>query len=363
MKKIELNLPQKNIEIVIGKGAVNVLLSKSGRKELTENAFIIADKNVYKFFPETVKNIANAFVRSRIYSFNATEKNKSFEGIEKIYTSLINMKFGRDTTIIAVGGGVTGDVAGFVASTYSRGVKLIHIPTTLLAAVDSSIGGKTGINFNETKNIIGSFYQPEKILIDTNFLITLEKRELISGFGEILKYALLTDGKFFNYLVKNLDQIFEYNLKTLEKIILESAKFKVSVVEEDEKESGLRQLLNLGHTFAHAYEVEKNYKLRHGEAVIAGLVSATLLSEKLGYLNSNLKSKLFRLIAGLAELNFSLAKINPPKCYSIMLHDKKNRDGKIKFVLPIDFGEYLLGVEADRKIVLQTIEETIELFS
>ena len=362
MKKIKLSLPGKEIPFFIGAGVEKSITRELSKIGIKNNVFIVVDKNVYKHFRVKIDSIADEFTSSYIFQFTANEKNKNFDGVEKIYNSLLRKKFGRDTTLLAIGGGVIGDTAGFAASTFSRGIKLVHVPTTLLAAVDSSIGGKTGINYGATKNIIGSFYQPEAVFIDVNFLTTLATRELVSGLGEVIKYGLLTDGKFFDYVDRNITQVFNYELKTLNKIITESVKFKISVVELDEKESGLRQILNLGHTFAHAYEIEKNYSIRHGEAVLAGMMSAIILSEKLGMLNHGLKEKYFRLLAKIDMIKFSLNNIDEKMCYSVMQHDKKNRDGKIKFVLPIDFGQFAIGVEAKKKDVISSISETIALF-
>ena len=362
MKKINLLLSNKEIPFFIGTGIENSIYKELSKIGITNNIFIVVDRKVHKLFRQKIDSISSVFSNSHVLQFTANENNKNSTGVEKIYNALLRKNFGRDTTLIAIGGGVVGDTAGFAASTFARGIKLVHIPTTLLAAVDSSIGGKTGINYNETKNIIGSFYQPEAVFVDVEFITTLDTRELVSGLGEIIKYGILTDGKLFNYVTRNLDRIFSYDFKTLNKVISESVHFKINVVEVDEKESGLRQILNLGHTFAHAFEIEKNYSLRHGEAVLAGIMSAIILSEKLGILNSELKEKYFRFLAKLEQLEFSLENIDENKCYSIMRHDKKNRNGKIKFVLPIDFGQFAIGVEARKYDVISAISETKALF-
>jgi 3-dehydroquinate synthase len=362
MKKINLSLPNKEIPFFVGPGIENSIKKELSKIGITDNIFIVVDRKVYRLFKEKIDSISTSFDKSYILKFTANEKNKNFAGVEKIYNSLLRKRFGRDATLIAIGGGVVGDTAGFAASTFSRGINLVHIPTTLLAAVDSSIGGKTGINYNETKNIVGSFYQPEAVFIDVEFLTTLDSREFVSGLGEVIKYGFLTDGKLFEYVSRNLNRVFDYDIKILNKIISESVNFKINVVEVDEKESGLRQILNLGHTFAHAFEIEMNYQLRHGEAVLAGIMSAIILSEKLGLLNAGLKGKYFRFLAKLDQINFSLGNIDENKCYSIMQHDKKNRNGKIRFVLPIDFGQFAIGVEAGKRDVISAIRETKALF-
>ena len=219
------------------------------------------------------------------YTFSANEKNKSLAQTEKIYKFLTDNAFDRNSIIVALGGGITGDIAGYVASTYMRGIRFIQIPTTLLSMVDSSVGGKTGVNFNHKKNMIGTFYQPDFVAIYPEFLSTLPKRELHSGAGEIFKYAFLADIKNYNLLKNNLSKLFSNKLFDIENTIQSCLKIKANVVENDEKEiTGLRKILNLGHTFAHAFEVESNYKLKHGEAVIGGIFCALFLSEILGYI-------------------------------------------------------------------------------
>ena len=250
---------------------------------------------------------------------------------------------------------MTGDLVGFAASTFMRGVSLIHIPTTLLADVDSSIGGKTGINFNHKKNMIGTFYQPKLVIIDTEFLINLPKAEITSGIGEVIKYAYMSDRNFFNYLKENLDRIFKYDSEVLNEIIFKSASIKASVVSQDEKESGLRKILNLGHTFAHGFESELKFKIKHGEAVIAGIISSLFLSEKLRLITENELNAYLELAAKI-KLPKKLQEIDKENVFQIMKSDKKNRNGVIKFVLVSGIGKILLDVEAEKKDVFYAID-------
>ena len=218
--------------------------------------------NIIKQKLKTKKNI--------IHVFNANEKNKNFKSINLILNKLFKFNFNRNDCIISLGGGITGDISGFAASIYKRGIKFINIPTTLLAQIDSSIGGKTGVNNKYGKNLIGSFMQPDIVLSDISFLKSLPKRELICGYGEIIKHAIISNKNIFNYLDKNINNILKLKSPFIEKTIADSCRVKKNVVEKDEKEKNLRKILNLGHTFAHAYEATSNYskKLNHGEAVI-----------------------------------------------------------------------------------------------
>ncbi len=267
-------------------------------------------------------------------------------------------KFGRDTLLIAIGGGTIGDVSGFAASTYMRGIPLIHIPTTLLSAVDSSIGGKTGINFREAKNLIGTFYQPSLVLIDTHFLKSLPKEELISGFGEVIKYSYLTDVKLYSRLLSDWNLLVKKEENFLEKIIYESVKIKSAVVSKDEFEiSGLRKILNLGHTFAHAFESYSGYKLSHGKAVIAGIISALSLSFEMGLISEKQFNYMLELPLKFKS-SIQLKNINEKEILRLMEYDKKNRDGEIKFVLIKNFGEILVDVAADRKLIYKALRRT-----
>ena len=212
--------------------------------------------------------------------FAANEKNKSLEMVNSFLHSLLSKNFNRSDLIIAVGGGITGDVVGFVASIYKRGINFINIPTTLLAQADSAIGGKTGVNTSYGKNLIGAFYQPRLVISDTSFITSLNKKEMICGYAEILKHSIIKDKKFFNWLEKNSKYVLEKKTKELTYAIKKSCEIKIHFVSKDVNEKGLRMTLNFGHTFAHAIEVKNNYskKINHGEAVLTGMILAIKLS-------------------------------------------------------------------------------------
>lgn len=363
MRKIKISLSAKSYEILIGKNIYSRLPGEITKRNLNKNILLIIDENVFKFHKDLLKEaFKNYKNKVEYYILKSGENSKSYKELNKIYSFLIKNEFGRDSLIAAAGGGVTGDLAGYAAATYMRGLQLIHIPTTLLAAVDSSIGGKTGINFEKKKNIIGSFYQPDLVLIDTNFLRTLPEKEITSGIGEIIKYSFLSDEDFFSYTNKNLKEIYNKNEKILEEIIYRSALIKASVVSEDEKELLLRKTLNLGHTFGHAIESMLSFKIKHGEAVIVGLICALYLSNKIGVINKKDLDE-FLLLPRKINLPKISALINAEKIYSLMKLDKKSRNGKINFVLTSGIGKTLVNVEAEKKDIFYSIKKAKELIS
>jgi len=356
MNKIKINLPENPYSFYLGENIFDKLDKFISKNYPAHSIFVVADKTVYKLyklrvdsFLKSIKNKSNKFI------LTAREENKSFESLKKIHSSLIKNNFGRDTLLVAVGGGIIGDIAGFAAATFMRGIPFAQVPTTLLAMVDSSVGGKTGINFDHTKNIIGAFYQPGFIYADTAFLNTLPKKEFICGLGEIVKYAFLTDNNFFNFLTRNFEKAINYDTNVLNRLIKNSVAYKGSVVAEDEKESGLRKMLNLGHTFAHALEVEQDHNIKHGEAVIFGLACALYTSKEIGILTPDKFEKYFNLMHKFQDL-ITISSFDKSKIYNIMLRDKKNLQGKVKFVLLSGIGNILLNVEVDKKVVYSSLE-------
>ena len=281
------------------------------------------------------------------------EKYKNISSLNKVHNFLIKNKFNRNLTIIALGGGVIGDLAGFASDTFLRGVNLIHIPTTLLAQVDSSIGGKTGVNHKYGKNLIGSFKHPVAIFIDTSYLKTLPQKEYISGLSEVVKYGAIGNNVFLKWLNKNSKLILARDPDSLIKLITNSVKAKVSVVQKDEKESNIRAHLNFGHTLGHAIESSLNYKgISHGEAVSIGMLFASAISVE----KSDLKIDEFNLIENTLA-NFSLPVRIPPSitCAKIlqnMTYDKKNKQGKINFVLLTSIGSCCLNDHISDRYIL-----------
>ena len=292
------------------------------------------------------------------------KKNKSFKKVNFYLNKLLLKNFNRSDLVIGIGGGITGDVAGFVASIFKRGISFINIPTTLLAQVDSSIGGKTGINSNYGKNLIGSFYQPKLVISDIIFLHSLPKREIICGYGEILKHSLISDKKFFSFLDKNASNILNLKSPFIEKSIYQSCLIKRHIVQIDENEKSLRKILNFGHTFAHAYEASLGYskKLNHGEAVILGITSAVKFSLK----NNLIAKKDYEMINEHLskydlprKLNKFFSKNYMNKIVAFMQKDKKNYTNKINLVLLKKIGEPCFNLNFGNKKLLQFIKDEL----
>jgi len=340
MKPIKLKIETKTqkYSIIIGSNLITNFSKIIKNNSLKFNqCLLVVDKNVPNKFIDKIKNSLKK-KKTYICFFSASEANKNFGIINKILEILLNKNFSRDDCLISIGGGITGDVSGFASSIFKRGMKFINVPTTLLSQVDSSIGGKTGINSNYGKNLIGSFYQPNLVISDVDFLKSLPRREIICGYGEILKHSLIKDKNFFKFLNKNNSKINQLTSPFIEKAIYESCKIKKNVVEKDEKEKNLRKVLNFGHTFGHAYEASLNFskRLNHGEAVILGMKTALSFSLSL----KMLEKKDYKLILNhINNLNLSISvnkfftKKDISKILFFMAKDKKNKSQKINLVL------------------------------
>ncbi len=340
MKPMRLVIKTKTDKypLIIGSGILKNLPNILNINSIKFNqCLLIIDDKVPKKF---VKKIAQSLKRKRIvkYFFKASEKNKNFKSVNKILEILLDKNFSRKDCIITIGGGITGDVGGFAASLFKRGLIFINIPTTLLSQVDSSVGGKTGINTKQGKNLVGSFYQPKIVISDTDFLKTLPKREIICGYGEIFKHALILNKKFYKFLDLNVSNILKLKSPFLEKAVYESCKIKRQIVEKDEKERGLRKILNFGHTFAHAFEATLGYskKLNHGEAVILGITAALKFSLNNKFLKKNEYDSITEHITrsnlpSKIKNYFSIKNLN--KILDFMTKDKKNYTNKINLIL------------------------------
>ncbi|MCW8849933.1 MAG: 3-dehydroquinate synthase [Melioribacteraceae bacterium] len=363
MQKIKIKIPSKEYDVYLGQNSFSQLPKIISKQNFTGNILFVIDSNVKKYYSEIIASVADSIPHKiKAIVIHSSEKNKSYETVQKIHSYLIKNNFGRDSVIVAMGGGIIGDIAGFAASTYMRGIKYIQIPTTLLASVDSSVGGKTGINFENTKNIIGSFYQPDFVLIDTKFFETLPQEERLCGLGEIIKYCFLIDKRFYNYVKKNVENILNNKSSVLMKVITESIKFKGGVVEADEKESGIRKVLNLGHTFAHAFEVEQKHKLKHGQAVIVGTTCAAILSHKIGVITQKDLDEYLNFLL-LFKDKIKLKDVDKSLLFEIMILDKKSRNNEIKFVLIKNIGEILTDVSTSESDITSALSETIAYFS
>ena len=352
--KLIVNTGTQKYPILIGSNIVSKISKILKKNSIQFNkGLLILDKNVPK---KIVNELKKSLKNKKIFSFQikASEKNKNQKYIDKILHYLLSQNFSRHDCLISVGGGITGDVAGFAASIFKRGLQFVNIPTTLLSQVDSSVGGKTGINTKYGKNLIGSFYQPKLVISDINFLKSLPKREIVCGYGEILKHSLIANKTFFKFLDKNISKILKLQSPYIQKAIFESCKIKKNVVEKDEKEKNLRKILNFGHTFAHAYEAALGFsnKLNHGEAVILGMHTALGFSNQNKFLKNNeymlIKKHLINAkLPHNVKQYFSSKDVN--KILSFMVKDKKNNSDKINLILLKKIGSPTIKEQYNKK--------------
>tara|TARA_B100001741_G_scaffold47381_1_gene35317 strand:- start:519 stop:1583 length:1065 start_codon:yes stop_codon:yes gene_type:complete len=293
---------------------------------------IITDDGIPKNHIKKLKNTINN-KNVYIFSLKSGEKSKSFSSYQKILNKLFELKFDRSDIVIAFGGGVVGDITGFSAATYMRGIKYIQIPTTLLAQVDSSVGGKTAINVAQGKNLVGAFYNPSLVIVSTYFLNTLSDEEFKSGLGEVVKYALIGNKKLRSIIERNAQKIISREESVLKSIIEESIKTKSKIVTKDEKENGIRAILNFGHTFGHAIEAYKNYKgITHGAAITLGMVIASRISFYEGYIKNYQLDNVVNLISSIG-LRTDYSKYNYIQLKKYIKSDKKIKNGKLNLVL------------------------------
>ncbi len=347
MKTLPLDLGDRSYPIYIGSGLLNQadLLKKH-----------IAGSRVAIVTNTTVAPLYLAKMRAHLSKLKPVEvilpdgeQYKTLEVLNRIFDALLAARCDRRTTLIALGGGVIGDMAGFAAACYQRGVPFIQVPTTLLSQVDSSVGGKTGVNHPLGKNMIGAFYQPRAVIVDTDTLNTLPDRELSSGLAEIIKYGLIRDPEFFAWLEVNLDKLLVRDSETLADAIHRSCRNKAEVVAADERESGVRATLNLGHTFGHAIETGMGYGAwLHGEAIAVGMVMAADLSRRLGWLTTAEATRIEKLIKHARLPTRAPASLLPARFLELMAIDKKVQDGRLRLVLLKHFGEAVVTDECPR---------------
>ncbi|MBU5438201.1 3-dehydroquinate synthase [Tissierella sp. MSJ-40] len=299
--------------------------------------FIITDKNIYNLYKENIDTFINK--NNNLFIMEPGEEHKNIHTVHLVYKELLNKEIDRDGVILSIGGGVVGDLAGFVASTYKRGIRYIQVPTTLLSQVDSSIGGKVGIDFEGYKNVIGSFYFPMTTFVDTSFMKTLSQREITCGLGEILKYGLIIDYDFFKYMRSNITKMYEKDKEVILHAITKSISIKQSIVEKDKLDMGLRKILNFGHTVGHGIESYYKYKIfNHGEAVILGMVYESYIAKEKGLIDNSYFQEIFKTLNPLVQTRkFNEEEIN--RIIDYMKNDKKNKNGNISFVLPIGKGK------------------------
>ncbi len=344
--KIDINFkPQTSKDYTI-------FIDELGTIDLKGKVAIITNHTISRLHLKRIKELIRA-ENLHVISIEDGEEYKNLKTIEKILNQLFELKFNRNSTLIAFGGGVIGDMTGFCASIYQRGIDFVQVPTTLLAMVDASVGGKTGVNNSYGKNLIGSFYQPKNVYCQSEFLDTLPQREFSAGVAEIVKMAVVFDKDFFRWLEK----IDLKNKEDLSKTIEKCVKLKAKVVAQDEKEKGLRAVLNYGHTFAHVIERQTRYKkFLHGEAVSIGMVMANKLALKLGFINENENKRIYELLKK-HNLPVTYHIKDVDEFYEAFFLDKKSLDANILFILPKGIGSHSFEKSLDKDILLEVLRD------
>ncbi|MEK6681458.1 MAG: 3-dehydroquinate synthase [Nitrospirota bacterium] len=350
MEGIKVALGDRSYDIIICRDCLKDIGNRLSVIGLKGKIGVVTNPIVRKFFGSKISaSLKNVGFMPFIITIPDGERYKTLKTVSDIYDKLISLKFERSSALIALGGGVIGDITGFAAATYLRGIPYIQVPTTLLAHVDSSVGGKTGVDHKKGKNLIGAFYQPGLVLIDIDTLHTLPRREFIAGMAEVVKYGVIADEGLFSYLEENLNDILSQKTDNLLYIIKRSCEIKAGIVEEDEREvSGRRALLNFGHTFGHAIETITGYKkFKHGEAVAIGMALAAKLAVHLNLCHYDVYKRINDLLNRIG-LPTEMPGLRIKEAVKIMQHDKKVSRGKIRFILPERIGK--MSVCADWKI-------------
>jgi len=350
-RTVRVHLAERSYDILITAGSLDRAGPFVAQRAEATRAVVITDANVEHPHAVTVcRSLAEASLKADMVVVEPGERSKSIGTAASLWEKLLDLGCDRTALVVAVGGGVVGDLAGFVAATYARGVRFFQIPTSLLAQVDSAVGGKVGINLPAAKNMVGAFLQPLGVLIDTATLDTLPQREYRAGLGEVVKYGVILDAEFFGYLESHIEGLISRDRQVLAHVVARCCQLKAGVVEQDEREeTALRAVLNYGHTVAHALETLTGYEvLLHGEAVAIGMICESRLAELVGRVDRSLTLRQQRLLAALG-LPTRLPNVDLEAILGAMAHDKKVRYGRLRFVLPARLGhvELVEGVEAD----------------
>ena len=356
MKNIFVNLGKDSYHIIIDRDILDRIGPHISKIIKPGKAVIVTDKTVAPLYGKAVSDsLSECNFDVKMVSIEPGEEQKTISKAEELYEALFDHKVDRKSSIIALGGGVIGDLTGFVASTFMRGIPFVQIPTTLLAQVDSSIGGKVAVNHPRGKNMIGCFYQPKAVFIDIATLQTLPKAEIIAGMVEVIKYGMIKDPVFFEYIEKHLPEIMELDDIALEKIIHDSCMIKAQIVELDEKEEGLRAILNYGHTIGHALEALTSYKkYRHGEAVAMGMIYATKIAREMNLADDTVLERQESLLEKLG-LSLKDNELNPNDIVRILYQDKKTIGGKLRLVLPTRIGDVTITDKISDKVILKVL--------
>ena len=359
LRTVTVTLSHCQYDIDIGEGLLRECGNRLSKLDRVSHVVIITDENVAGDYAETAReSLSQSGINVDVIPIAPGEKSKSIDVTTHLWSQLLDLGADRRSVVVAVGGGVVGDLAGFVAASFARGIRFVQVPTTLLAQVDSSVGGKVGINLPGAKNMVGAFWQPELVLVDVTTLASLPEREYRAGLAEVVKYGVILDADFFEYLESHVAEINRRDPQVLITIGARCCRLKADVVEADEREvTGRRAVLNYGHTFAHAFEAAAGYgELLHGEAVSIGMLCASRLAVSLGMIDSDVTDRQRRLLEQLG-LPRDLPDYSSDQLLDIMQRDKKVEHGRLRFVLPSRLGEVRLVGDVDARLVSDALRE------
>lgn len=352
MAEVRVGLGERSYPIHVEQGCLNRIGQDLAKRSIGNRYAIVTDLNVQRLYGEKLlASLQEAGISAKLFPFPAGEKSKTLFTVEALASRMALAGFDRHDAIIALGGGVTGDLAGFLASAYMRGIPFIQVPTTLLAQVDSSVGGKTGVDLPEGKNLFGAFYQPKAVYVDTDVLQTLPREELLGGLAEVIKYGIIRDGDFFTFLEEYRRKILRLDQQCVEKVICRCCEIKAEVVAADEREGDLRRILNYGHTIGHAIEGASRFQLIHGLAVAIGMVAASRLSVMLETLSGRDAERIYAIISAYGMPVYPPADLDRNSVKRYLKTDKKAVKGKVVFVLPDSIGStYFTEAVSDQMI-------------
>jgi len=352
MVQLQVGLGERSYPILISKGIFSDIGQDLKKRQVAKRFIVIADDTVAALYGDVVcRSLSAAGFSPDLVTFPAGEASKTMATVAMLASQLAQLGVDRKDGLLALGGGVTGDITGFLAATYMRGINFVQVPTTLLAQVDSSVGGKTGVDIPEGKNLVGAFYQPQAVYIDSQALQSLPSEELLNGIAEVIKYGVIYDRSFFEYLDENRQKILVLELAAIEQVISRCCAIKAEVVAQDEKESNLRRILNFGHTIGHAVEADSNYALAHGLAVAIGMVAVNRLAVGKNVLDQQEAERIQHLIAAYGLPTEIPAKADRGKLKHYLLTDKKTVGGRPFFVLPTEIGKVIITSDVDEDLL------------
>lgn len=364
MRTVKVDLGDKSYDILIGhkldQQIADFVRKQLDKKAFSKKALIITDSNIEPLYGDRVKKLLDsAGLDAKLAVIPAGESSKSLAMAEELFTKAIEHGLDRKSPVFTLGGGVVGDLGGFVAATFMRGVPFVQMPTSLLAQVDSSVGGKVAVNHALGKNLIGAFYQPRAVFMDLDMMKSLPQREIYTGLGEVVKYGFIYDRDFYRFLLSSSKAVLNLDMDAISHVIARSCEIKAAVVSQDEKESGLRAILNFGHTLGHAIEKETHYtRYNHGEAVAIGMVGAAIISAELGRVDSSIVDDMKNILT-VMQLPQKAQGCSVDNIYKDIFHDKKTVGGKVSWILLDDIGKVSIVKDVPESAVKKAIAQIL----